>query len=64
MKALLYVFETSVASIDALSPAGPRRLIFIGAPQQRRMTFVPQPTSSTSSHGMVAGEAAAYEQEM
>jgi hypothetical protein len=28
------------------------------------MTFIPQPTSSTSSHGMVAGGAAAYEQEM
>jgi hypothetical protein len=35
MKALLYVFATSVASIDAFSPAGPRRPIFIGALQQR-----------------------------
>jgi len=64
MKALLYVFATAVASIDAFSPAGPRRPIFIGALQQRRMTYIPQPTPSTSSRGMVAGGAAAYEQEM
>ena len=65
MKAFLLVSATAVASTDAFSPlVTTRRSSFITALQPRRSSYISQATPSSTSVGMVAGGAAAYEQEM
>lgn len=65
IKAFLFVCATAVASTDAFSPAiNTRRSSFIAVPQPRRTSRISQGTPSSTLVEMVAGGAAAYEQEM
>ncbi len=65
IKAFLLVSATAVASTDAFSTlVTTRRSSFMTALQPRRSSYISQATPSSTSVEMVAGGAAAYEQEM